>query len=313
MKLRISVDKFIAYKRGLGMKYETEEKLLHNFCRAMGDVSVHSISPARIAGYLFPNGQHTRISEIRFHVLGVYFRYGIARRHVNRSPLPSRLKCKPQVLIPHIYSRDELARLLRVASEPYSANYSIQPYMMHAVIVLVYGAGLRISEALGLTMGDIDRSQSLVCIRNTKFYKTRLAPLGKAIWAAFESFLERRQLEHPTATSASVFMFKDHRPLSLHSVQSLFRRLCRRVGLGLDTSHGSPPRIHDLRHSAAVHRLIAWYRDGKDVHALLPQLATYLGHKNLSSTQRYLQLTPDLLAEVSGRFARHVEEGRRHA
>ncbi len=108
MKLRTSVDKFVACKRGLGMKYETEEKLLHNFCRAMGDVPVHSISPAKIAGYLFPNGQHTRISEIRFHVLSVYFRYGIARRHVKRSPLPSRLKCKPQVLVPHIYSRDEL-------------------------------------------------------------------------------------------------------------------------------------------------------------------------------------------------------------
>ena len=71
--------------------------------------------------------------------------------------------------------------------------------------------------------------------------------------------------------------------------------------------------MHDLRHSAAVHRLIAWYRNGEDVHLLLPQLATYLGHKDLSSTQRYLQLTPDLLAEVSQRFEHHTREVRRHA
>ena len=313
MKLRASVDKFVAYKRGLGLKYRTEDLLLHHFCRAMGDIAVPAISSTSVAQYLCPNGRQTRISEIRFYVLGGYFRYAIARGHVGRSPLPSRMKTQPQVLVPHIYSHGELASLLRAASGPYSRNAHIAPYMMHAVIVLVYGAGLRISEAMGLTVEDIDRSKSLLCIRHTKFHKTRLVPLGSAGSTAFDAFLDHRARDYSTAPTASVFMFKDGRSLTPHAVEALFRRLCRQIGLGIDASQGSPPRVHDLRHSAAVHRLIAWYRDGKNVHALLPQLATYLGHKDLSSTQRYLQLTPELLAEVSYRFERHIREVHSHA
>jgi site-specific recombinase XerD len=66
------------------------------------------------------------------------------------------------------------------------------------------------------------------------------------------------------------------------------------------------PRLHDLRHAAAVHRLIYWYRQGADVQRLLPQLATYLGHVHISATQRYLTMTPELLHEASQRFERYA-------
>jgi integrase/recombinase XerD len=66
------------------------------------------------------------------------------------------------------------------------------------------------------------------------------------------------------------------------------------------------PRLHDLRHAAAVHRLISWYRQGADVQRLLPQLATYLGHVHIAATQRYLTMTPELLHEASRRFERYA-------
>ena len=62
------------------------------------------------------------------------------------------------------------------------------------------------------------------------------------------------------------------------------------------------PRLHDLRHSFAVHRLVAWYRQGADVQLLLPKLSTYLGHIHLAETQHYLTMTPDLLCEAGRRF-----------
>jgi integrase len=68
------------------------------------------------------------------------------------------------------------------------------------------------------------------------------------------------------------------------------------------------PRLHDLRHTAAVHRLIAWYDSGADVQALLPKLATYLGHVDLTATQRYLTLTPELLRQASRRFEHYAME-----
>jgi integrase len=66
------------------------------------------------------------------------------------------------------------------------------------------------------------------------------------------------------------------------------------------------PRLHDLRHTFAVHRLTAWYRAGVEVQRLLPLLSVYLGHVNLSSTQVYLSMTPELLAQANIRFERYA-------
>jgi integrase/recombinase XerD len=57
----------------------------------------------------------------------------------------------------------------------------------------------------------------------------------------------------------------------------------------------------------ALHRLLAWYREGADVQRLLPQLATYLGHVNGAATQRYLTMTPELLHEATQRFERYAQ------
>jgi integrase/recombinase XerD len=69
------------------------------------------------------------------------------------------------------------------------------------------------------------------------------------------------------------------------------------------------PRLHDLRHAAAVHRLVFWYRQGADVQRLLPQLSTYLGHVHIAATQRYLTLTAELLQEASQRFEQYARGG----
>ena len=69
------------------------------------------------------------------------------------------------------------------------------------------------------------------------------------------------------------------------------------------------PRLHDLRHSFAVHRLTAWYREGADVQRLLPALSTYLGHSDLEGTKVYLSMTPELLQQASLRFARYAAGG----
>ena len=69
------------------------------------------------------------------------------------------------------------------------------------------------------------------------------------------------------------------------------------------------PRLHDLRHTSATHRLLSWYQDGADVQRLLPQLATYLGHVHIVGTQRYLTLTPQLLEQAGRRFERYAFGG----
>jgi site-specific recombinase XerD len=92
-------------------------------------------------------------------------------------------------------------------------------------------------------------------------------------------------------------------------VRRAFRWLRTQAGIGREGGPRRQPRLHDLRHAAAVHRLLAWYRRGADLQDLLPKLATYLGHGDLSATQRYLTLTPELLRLASHRFEHYAMGG----
>jgi integrase len=111
--------------------------------------------------------------------------------------------------------------------------------------------------------------------------------------------------------SDSLFSMRDGADLTDSALSVVFRRLRTIAGIQRDGGARNQPRMHDLRHSAAVHRVTAWYRCGADLNDLLPKLATYLGHKSLSGTQRYLTMTQELLAEASRRFEAFAQ-GARH-
>ena len=99
---------------------------------------------------------------------------------------------------------------------------------------------------------------------------------------------------------------------SRSTIQGVFERLRDHAGVNLPSGSRWQPRLHDLRHSAAVHRVVSWYREGKDVQALLPHLSVYMGHAHLASTQGYLSMTPDLLREAGVRFAKYAAKELAH-
>ena len=181
-------------------------------------------------------------------------------------------------------------------------------YVFHTVILVLYGACLRISEALNLTMNDIDFDQSMLVVRETKFYKTRFVPIGKDLHNVLCRYVQQRDATHCSEASEPFFCFRDSQALSQSVVRSAFRRLCIQTDVQRNDGGRYQPRLHDLRHTGVVHRLIFWYRQGNDQQQLLPQLETYLGHINLSATQRYLTLTPELMREASLRFEHYAQE-----
>jgi integrase/recombinase XerD len=314
MRLTTTAERYIQYKQGLGMKFQAERFLLSAFCRTVGDIDIGRVSPAKAWSFICPQGQQTRVSEKKYYALRGFYKLAMARGYVSRSPLPTRITSLPQVVVPYIYSREELARLLRLASARYMRAPRVKPGVIHALIVLMYGAGLRTSEALGLNLADVDLQNQQIYVRNTKFYKTRLVPLGPDLARAFAKYLSERNRRHSTAATAPVFVYnKNGQRITPQATQHHFRVLCRRAGFGVPGGVALDPRLHDLRHSAVVHRVLAWYRDGRDVQALLPKLSTYIGHKDVACTQRYLQLIPELLEEASLRFAAHASEVYTHA
>ena len=118
--------------------------------------------------------------------------------------------------------------------------------------------------------------------------------------------LKRRHLPMPDGAQSAFFASHTGKPISCGQIEHMFARLRTHAAMHGLSGINRHPRLHDLRHSFAVHRLVAWYREGADVQTLLPFLATYLGHVNLSGTQAYLPMTPELLEAASERFARYA-------
>ena len=245
----------------------------------------------------------------KFHSLRGFYRYLLSRGYVTSSPLPVQIPKEPERLIPYIYSRAELHCLLQAAQKE-SHCCKLEPGTLRALLLLLYGAGLRISEALRLTLTDADLEQRLLIIRETKFYKTRLVPLGADLSQALTIYLDARfKAQHPSPPEAFLLLTRHSLPVSVQLAEDTFKRLCRRVGVRRKDASRFVPRLHDLRHTFAVHRLTACYREGGDVQRLLPKLATYLGHVDIDSTQRYLTLTPELLSQASNRFEQYAAPG----
>lgn len=309
MKLQQAVDQYVSHKRSLGMQCQTMARQLRAFCKASGDVNVDEVEAETAHSFIYGSGPVTSNLHGKFHVLRGFYRYLLSRGYVASSPLPVQIPKEPERLIPYIYSRAELARLLQAAQKE-SHWCKLEPVTLRALLLLLYGAGLRISEALRLTLSDVDLEQCLLTIHETKFYKTRLVPLGADLSQALTIYLAARfKAEHPSPPEAFLLLTRHSLPVSVQLAEDTFKRLCGRAGVRRKDASRFVPRLHDLRHTFAVHRLTACYRDGGDVQRLLPQLATYLGHVDLDSTQRYLTLTPELLSQASNRFEQYAAPG----
>ena len=175
------------------------------------------------------------------------------------------------------------------------------------LILLLYGTGLRRGEACRLTLADVDLSEAVLTVRDTKFYKSRLVPVGPRLADVLRTYASRRAGRPMPAGIASNFLAnRDGSPINGSSVRRAFAEILRAAGIPARDDGCGAPCVHSLRHSFAVHRLTSWYRQGADVQRLLPVLSTYLGHQDLNGTQVYLSMTPELLQEASRRFEQYV-------
>jgi site-specific recombinase XerD len=203
-----------------------------------------------------------------------------------------------------------LLRLLESTDSFPNRKSTLPRYCFRVLLLLLYGAGLRIGEALALTVADADLVASVLTIRDTKFHKTRLVPVGPDLQNVLARYAEKRILPASHAENPQTPFFLNRQGVApdCKQVESAFRRLRIHAGIRRSDGLSHPPRMHDLRHTFAVHRLVSWYRQGANVQKLLPQLSTYLGHGDISSTQWYLTMTPELLSQASRRFEHYAWE-----
>ena len=314
MILQDAIDRYVAWRQAHGANFDTNAHMLDSFSKHVGgNIDCGSVDDADVLSFLAGNGRLTRHRANKYSALTGFYRYTISRGHAARSPLPAAEDepRKPRSAPPYVFSHDELRRLFGAIDISRQRPVQLDTGTLRALLLMLYGAGLRVGEAQRLTLDDVDLPDAVLIIRNTKFYKTRLVPVGPQLVNALRTYVTER-IERPLLEGgASTFLANlDGTPLAKRTVGNAFEKLLKAAGIHHDRKDGlRSPCLHSFRHTAAVHRLESWYRQGADVQRLLPVLSTWLGHAHLDGTQVYLSMTPELLHEASVRFDGYVNGG----
>ncbi len=306
MKLQTICERYAAFRKTLGERFEVNERQLKAFCRAMGaNIDIADVSPEKVNIFLVGKGPLTTSWYVRHNALLGFYRYAISRALVATSPLPLAIPKRPPAFQPYIYSLAELRRILDSIESCRRPRSDLDAPVMRSLVLLMYGAALRTSEALSLTIGDVDLPGAILTIRDSKFFKTRLVPIGPKTVQVLAEYASRRK-SSSRYPGAPFFVGRNAKQVTIYKFERAFKQIRLHASVHRDGGARCQPRLHDLRHTSAVHRLTRWYRDGKDAQKLLQQLSVYLGHTRLAATQAYLTMTPELLHEASLRFERYA-------
>jgi integrase/recombinase XerD len=309
MKLTTAIDMYVLHRRVTGQKFQSPAVALLAFSRRYRNRPLQAITPTEVKQFLDNPRTGPATWRRKYGALRDFFVYWRCRGKLKTVPMPPAGPKYTQTFVPYIYSRRELQLLLEVVPRcQQNVECRISASTLRALLLFLYGTGMRVGEALRLCLADVDLDHSVITIRGTKFYKSRLVPLGKDVVRLLRKYLVMpgrwNQQYQP------LFQSRQHKPLRHSLVNVTFQRLRSLAGVRRSDASSHQPRLQDLRHTFAVHRLTEWYRTGADVQTLLPALSTYLGHVDLRSTQCYLPMTPELLKEANSRFQAYVYGGR---
>lgn len=299
------ITSYLALKQALGRHYRTEGDILRHldaFLVGRGDLTAETFA-------LWCCTREHLTTGVRRTWMRVARNLCLYRRR--REPacfVPDSLQfpLPHQPVRPHIFKEAEIAHLLSAAKGLAASTRSpLHAENIRLSLVLLYTAGLRRGELQRLTVGDYDRTERTLLVRESKFHKSRLLPLSADATRELEEHLHVRRLRgFPLGSDAPLIWSAYGRGGAYTGeglgggIRSLFR------AADIRTAAGRWPRVHDIRHTFAVQALLRWYRAGEDVQAKLPYLATYMGHVSIVSTQHYLHFIEEVAASASERFER---------
>ena len=302
--LREKLLKFLEIKRAAGYKYREEERcllVLDRFLKSVLPWQDPVINQGVVKQYLTRRNQETETTRSNRLSLLRQFCQFLALTEPRTFVPPKRfMGIKRCHFSPRILTRAEGKRLVEAClAFPASHCSPLRGIVLGTALLLLYLTGLRAGEALRLTLQDVDLKAGLLHIRKTKFGKSRYVPLAsdlvERLRLCSNAIAERLGGRNP---GAPFFCTSKGKSYSMSALRAAFRQALTHADIAW-LGKGKGPRLHDLRHNAAVHRMLLWYEEGSDLEAKLPLLATYLGHKNLVSTQHYLHLTQELLTVIT--------------
>lgn len=306
---------YLATRRAMGYKLAYQGQMLAQFVDYLDAVGAEHLTTRRaVAWARQPAGAKRSWWAVRLSTVRAFARHLSALDPATEIPPAGLIPAQSHRSVPYIYSKDDIADLIAAAGRLPTAH---RADTYQTLIGLVAATGMREGEAVRLDREEVDLEQGLLTIRDSKFGKSRQIPVHPSTVQALAGYADRRDARRPrrdgrrarhVPSATSFFTSTTGTRLLRDNVSTVFPRLVRDAGLDW-SGHRRPPRLHDLRHSFAVHTLIGWYRQGLDVEQRLPLLSTYLGHVAPKSTYWYLSAVPELLELIADRIDTMAEAG----
>lgn len=206
--------------------------------------------------------------------------------------------------IPYIFSHKEM-ELIFGASDKLTLPYRCMTSVLIAIPCLIrvlYSTGMRIGEALFLKNEDVDFLRKHILLKRTKNQEERLLPICPSlleVLTKYKAYRDRIPIKGVSASGSFFFVSTVGKPISKNSIHRWFSEILVECGIPR-RSDGQGPRIHDIRHTTAVHSLMQMVRDGMDVYCAMPILSVFLGHKSLAGTETYVRLTQEMYPDILG-------------
>lgn len=283
---------YVNLKQSMGLLFKTPASNLRRFDRLCSQLKIEHpiLTEELISRWISPiDGESASTRIARITALKGFAEYLNANGKPTKWPAV-RQKYNNQVqFVPYIFTADEITRIFEISDSLEMSKRGSQFHLIFpAILRVLYGTGLRISEVLSLQYDDVDLEKGLLKVWNSKFDNSRYVPISNSLQQALFSYNNR------LCSPKRKYFFPNPKgePYSQRTVYDKFRVVLWRCRI----SHGGcrkGPRVHDLRHTFAVHSLQKCARAGLDTYLFLPILATYLGHKKVSTTEKYLRLTAE--------------------
>ena len=298
------INDFIALKRSLGFKYIAEEYLFLSFDRFTIEQGETKVGISKELAEKWCERRNNESDSYRYHrcvcvsQLSSYLCELGIRSYIPRMPK------NRSTFIPYIFSKEEMTAIFNAADSLVLSCRMMNSiiFIVPALLRLLYGTGLRISEALSLQNKDVNLTENYLVINDSKNGKQRMVPLSTSLCEVCKEYvLYRSKFPVPQSDDCPFFIALNGSPCTPHTFYRYFRVVLKTAGIAyMGGCHG--PRIQDLRHTFSCHSLAQMAESGIDLYACLPILSTYLGHQSISSTNTYVRLTaamyPGLLKDV---------------
>jgi site-specific recombinase XerD len=290
-----SIKNFLSLKRGLGFKYQAGEYELGKLDKVAFQRQESSVGMTKEIVEEVCCKQPNESEKSRNNRIQIVRQFAF---YLNDTGYPSFVPNLPPFkssYAPYIFTKEEVLRLFNVCDQIRSSSRSPKSGMFFIPVLfrLLYATGIRVGEAMSLSINDVDVENNLLKVRDSKNGKERILPFSKSMSLVLKDYFKYRSQRPVFKGIDHLFVLPAGNIPTSDLPYKWFRRILFRSGIS-HAGRGTGPRLHDLRHTFSVHSLVVMSEKGADLYYSLPVLSTYLGHQSLAATDKYVRLTAEM-------------------